>query len=158
MEKRNNTHDILQTSRLKENPFGVPGGYFASVKESVMEQIPAPETSFGENQEREKATFMTYFKPALSLAAVFAIVFGMGWSVMKVTEIYAPEGLAQTEEIQLTEEEELISILDISLETLISAENSTEEIAIDESLLNTEEIEQYLIDTRLPSYALALVE
>ena len=161
MKEKNTTEDILGRSSLKENPFGVPSGYFAAMQEEVMQKISsgnAMETE--EEPQAAPATFITYFKPALSLAAVFAIVFGMGWSVMKVTEIYAPETeLAKTEETPLTEEEEIISILDISVEDIYMAGNTaTEEDAQPATTLNQEVIEQYLIDSGYPLTAIALVE
>ena len=161
MKEKNTTEDILSRSSLKENPFGVPSGYFAAMQEEVMQKI-----SSGNAMEQEEepqaapATFITYFKPALSLAAVFAIVFGMGWSVMKVTEIYAPETeLAQIDETPLTEEEEIISILDITLEDIYMAGNiAAEEDAQPTITLNKEVIEQYLIDSGYPLTAIATLE
>ena len=161
MKEKNTTEDILSRSSLKENPFGVPSGYFAAMQEEVMQKI-----SSGNAMEQEEepqaapATFITYFKPALSLAAVFAIVFGMGWSVMKVTEIYAPETeLAKIDETPLTEEEEIISILDITLEDIYMAGNTTaEEDAQPTITLNKEVIEQYLIDSGYPLTAIATLE
>ena len=161
MKEKNTTEDILSRSSLKENPFGVPSGYFAAMQEEVMQKI-----SSGNAMEQEEepqaapATFITYFKPALSLAAVFAIVFGMGWSVMTVTEIYAPETeLAQIDETPLTEEEEIISILDITLEDIYMAGNiAAEEDAQPTITLNKEVIEQYLIDSGYPLTAIATLE
>ena len=161
MKEKNTTEYILSRSSLKENPFGVPSGYFAAMQEEVMQKI-----SSGNAMEQEEepqaapATFITYFKPALSLAAVFAIVFGMGWSVMKVTEIYAPETeLAKIDETPLTEEEEIISILDITLEDIYMAGNTAaEEDAQPTITLNKEVIEQYLIDSGYPLTAIATLE
>ena len=161
MKEKNTTEDILSRSSLKENPFGVPSGYFAAMQEEVMQKISsgnAMETE--EEPQAAPATFITYFKPALSLAAVFAIVFGMGWSVMKVTEIYAPETeLAKIDETPLTEEEEIISILDITLEDIYMAGNTAaEEDAQPTITLNKEVIEQYLIDSGYPLTAIATLE
>ena len=161
MKEKNNTEDILGRSSLKENPFGVPAGYFAAMQEEVMQKI-SPTAAMEPQEEAPAAptTFITYFKPALSLAAVFAIVFGMGWSVMKVTEIYAPETeLAKTEETPLTEEEEIISILDISIEDIYMAGTTvTEEDAPASTTLNKDVIEQYLIDSGYPLTAIATLE
>ena len=161
MKEKNNTEDILGRSSLKENPFGVPAGYFAAMQEEVMQKIsPTAAMEPQEEAPAAPATFITYFKPALSLAAVFAIVFGMGWSVMKVTEIYAPETeLAKTEETPLTEEEEIISILDISVEDIYMAGTTvTEEDAPSSTTLNKDVIEQYLIDSGYPLTAIATLE
>ena len=159
MKEKNTTEDILSKSSLKENPFGVPKGYFDAMKQEIMETISAKGAAQQEEVETSPVTFMAYLKPALSLAAVFAIVFGMGWSVMKVTEIYTPKTeLAQTEETPLTEEEEIISILDITIEDIYMAGASTTEDDPANATLNEEVIEQYLIESGYPSTAIALLE
>ena len=161
MKEKNNTEDILGRSSLKENPFGVPAGYFAAMQEEVMQKIsPTAAMEPQEEAPAAPATFITYFKPALSLAAVFAIVFGMGWSVMKVTEIFAPEvPLAQTEETPLTDEEEIISILNINVDDIYvaGAPADDEDLPFD-TTLNKEVIEQYLIDSGYPLTAIAILE
>lgn len=161
MKEKNNTEDILGRSSLKENPFGVPAGYFAAMQEEVMQKIsPTAAMEPQEEAPAAPATFITYFKPALSLAAVFAIVFGMGWSVMKVTEIFAPEvPLAQTEDTPLTDEEEIISILNINVDDIYVADAPAddEDLPFD-TTLNKEVIEQYLIDSGYPLTAIAILE
>ena len=158
--------DILEKERLKENPFGTPQGYFESMRQAVMEKISATPVYVPEKEE--PATFMTYFKPAFALAAVFAIVFGMGYGAMYIT------GTAQDEETQLqaqqtleenatfagTEisEDELIYLIGDTLENLYAQESSDASIDIVEPEINKEEIEQYLIDTRISTIALALLE
>ena len=158
--------DILEKERLKENPFGTPQGYFESMRQEVMEKISATPVYVPEKEE--PATFMTYFKPAFALAAVFAIVFGMGYGAMYMT------GTVQDEETQLqaqqtleehatfagTEisEDELIYLIGDTLENLYAQESSDASIDIVEPEINKEEIEQYLIDTRISTIALALLE
>ena len=158
--------DILEKERLKENPFGTPQGYFESMRQEVMGKISA--TPVYDSQKAEPATFMTYFKPAFALAAVFAIVFGMGYGAMYMT------GTVQDEETQLqaqqtleenatfagTEisEDELIYLIGDTLENLYAQESSDASIDIVEPEINKEEIEQYLIDTRISTIALALLE
>ena len=158
--------DILEEKKLKENPFGVPQGYFESMRQEVMEKISATPVYVPEKEE--PATFMTYFKPAFALAAVFAIVFGMGYGAMYMT------GTVQDEETQLqaqqtleenatfagTEisEDELIYLIGDTLENLYAQESSDASIDIVEPEINKEEIEQYLIDTRISTIALALLE
>ena len=158
--------DILEKERLKENPFGTPQGYFESMRQEVMEKISATPVFVPEKEE--PATFMTYFKPAFALAAVFAIVFGMGYGAMYMT------GTVQDEETQLqaqqtleenatfagTEisEDELIYLIGDTLENLYAQESSDASIDIVEPEINKEEIEQYLIDTRISTIALALLE
>ena len=157
MKEKNTTEDILSKSLLKENPFGVPKGYFDAMKQEIMETISAKGAAQQEEVETSPVTFMAYLKPALSLAAVFAIVFGMGWGVMKVTEAYAPQTeFAKIDETPLTEEEEIISILNITMEDIMATNTATEETP--ETTLDEEAIEQYLIDSGYPSTAIALVE
>lgn len=158
MKDKLTQEDILSRSSLKENPFGVPKGYFDTMKQEIMETISAQGAAQHEEEmEVAPVTFMAYLKPALSLAAVFAIVFGMGWGVMKVTEAYAPQTeFAKIDETPLTEEEEIISILNITMEDIMTTNTATEETP--ETTLDEEAIEQYLIDSGYPSTAIALVE
>ena len=64
--------DILDRDVLKNNPFGVPEGYFRDMKQEVMDKIAATRIAEEDMAPAEPATFFTYLKPALSLAAVFA--------------------------------------------------------------------------------------
>jgi hypothetical protein len=84
----------------------------------------------------------------------------MGWSVMKVTEAYVPEtGSAKIDQTPLTEEEEIISILNISVEDIYMAgATDTEEDAPASTAISEEMIEQYLIDSGYPLTALATLE
>ena len=59
--------DILQESKLKQNPYTVPEGYFASVEDAVHHKI--------HNQQPENA-LVSAFKSGLALACTFAIIFG----------------------------------------------------------------------------------
>ena len=55
-------------------------------------------------------------------------------------------------------EDEIISIIGNTLENLYAQESSETTIEIAEPEINKEEIEQYLIDTRISTIALALLE
>lgn len=162
----NDFKDILEEKKLKENPFGVPQGYFESMRQEVMEKISA--TPVYNPAKAEPATFMTYFKPAFALAAVFAIVFGMGYGAMYITgtshnlgeELQAQQtdnAVVDDSGTELTEDE-IISIIGNTLENLYAQESSETTIEIAEPEINKEEIEQYLIDTRISTIALALLE
>lgn len=158
--------DILEKERLKENPFGTPQGYFESMRQEVMEKISATPVYVPEKEE--PATFMTYFKPAFALAAVFAIVFGMGYGAMYMTgtvqdeetQLQAQQTLEENATFARTEisEDELIYLIGDTLENLYAQESSDASIDIVEPEINKEEIEQYLIDTRISTIALALLE
>ena len=158
--------DILEDRKLKENPFGVPQGYFESMRQEVMEKISATPVYVPEKEE--PATFMTYFKPAFALAAVFAIVFGMGYGAMYITgtvqdtdhQLQAQQiesSVIEEDSMEITEDE-LISIIGDTLENLYAQESSESTIDIVEPEINKDEIEQYLIDTRISTIALALLE
>lgn len=165
MKQNNEMEDILNRSSLKENPFGVPADYFTSMQEEVMEKIsaiPVVHPYSDEEAETAPSTFMTYFKPAFAMAAMFGLIFGIGWSAMKITRTYTQEDTVN--ETVLTDnmqeeisEDEIISILDITVEDLF-AEGDTETGTSTTTVLDEETIEQYLIDTRLTSMAIALLE
>lgn len=158
--------DILEDRKLKENPFGVPQGYFESMRQEVMGKISA--TPVYDSQKAEPATFMTYFKPAFALAAVFAIVFGMGYGAMYITgAVQDTDHHLQAQQIESSDieedsmeitEDELISIIGNTLENLYAQESTESTIDIVEPEINKDEIEQYLIDTRISTIALALLE
>ncbi len=165
MKQEKEMEDILSRSSLKENPFGVPAGYFTSMQEEVMEKISAIPVVQPYSEEETKAapaTFMTYFKPAFAMAAMFGLVFGIGWGAMKITGTYTDDVPANEHvvlgdaQVEMTEED-IYSILDITLEDLFAIENAENE-ATETPELDKETIEQYLIDTRVSSTAIALLE
>lgn len=173
MKDKKDMEDILGKSSLKENPFGVPKDYFETMQQEVMEKISCnPVAPVYNEEESEPSTLLTYLKPAIGLAAVFAIVFGMGYGVMSLTGISKDDTPAPTLQADSTPteivtgtagteltEEEVISIIGYSIEELFAQENSTGSMAeIMPSEINKEEIEQYLIDSRVTATALALLE
>ena len=169
MNNKKEMDDILQRSSLKENPFGTPKGYFETMQQEVLEKISAmpvaPEYD-DEVQEQEPATFKTYFVPAFSLAAMFGIIFGLGYGAMKLTGTgdgsALPEQTVLSEnieefEVQETElsEDDMMNILHISIEDLIAAQNAEYEIEVQ---IDDQEIEEYLIENRVSTSYLALLE
>ena len=168
MNNKKEMDDILQRSSLKENPFGTPKGYFEAMQQEVLEKISAipvaPE--YDEEQVQEPATFKTYFVPAFSLAAMFGIIFGLGWGVMKLTGTGEGSGLPEqavlsenVEEFEVPEtelsEDDMMNILHISIEDLIAAQNAEFEIEVQ---IDDQEIEEYLIENRVSTSYLALLE
>lgn len=156
--------DILGRETLKTNPFGVPQGYFANMKQEVMDKIAASTVAEEDMAPAEPATFITYLKPALSLAAVFAMVFGIGYGAMKITGTYTDDAAEQvpvlsevyTETSTGLTEEEMISILDICMDDIIADQGEDEEeIAL---YINNEDIEEYLIENRISSIQIAMLE
>lgn len=168
MNNKKEMEDILQRSSLKENPFGTPKGYFDTMRQEVLEKISAMPAApeYNETQEQEPATFKTYFVPAFSLAAMFGIIFGLGYGAMKLTG--TGEGSEQVEQTVLSEnvkefevsetelsEDDMMNILHISIEDLITAQNAEYEIDVQ---IDDQEIEEYLIENRVPTSQLALLE
>ena len=169
MNNKKEMDDILQRSSLKENPFGTPKGYFETMQQEVLEKISAmpvaPEYD-DEVQEQEPATFKTYFVPAFSLAAMFGIIFGLGYGAMKLTGTGEGSSLPEQAvfsvnvegfEVPETElsEDDMMNILHISIEDLIAAQNAEYEIEVQ---IDDQEIEEYLIENRVPTSHLALLE
>ena len=161
MKANKEPEDILDRSSLKENPFGVPQGYFENMQQEVMDKIAATAVADEDVAPAEPVTILTYLKPAISLAAVFAIIFGLGYGTMKLTGSYnndIPESvLSETSAETATglSEEEIISILDISIDDLLTAQREEE---IEQIQINNEEIEEYLIENRISSIQIAMLE
>ena len=169
MNNKKEMEDILQRSSLKENPFGTPKGYFETMRREVLETVStmpvAPE--YDETQEQEPATFKTYFVPAFSLAAMFGLIFGLGYGAMKLTGTGEEHGLPERtvlsenigEEVSEQEaelsEDDMMNILHISIEDLVAAQNAEYEIEVE---INGQEIEEYLIENRVPTSQLAMLE
>ena len=168
MNNKKEMDDILQRSSLKENPFGTPKGYFETMQQEVLEKISAMPAApeYDEVQEQEPATFKTYFVPAFSLAAMFGIIFGLGYGAMKLTGTGEGSGLPEqavlsenVEEFEVPEtelsEDDMMNILHVSIEDLIAAQNAEYEIEVQ---IDNREIEEYLIENRVPTSQLALLE
>lgn len=161
MKANKEPEDILDRSSLKENPFGVPQGYFENMQQEVMDKIAATAVADEDVAPAEPVTILTYLKPAISLAAVFAIIFGLGYGTMKLTGSYNNDilesVLSETSAETATglSEEEIISILDISIDDLLTAQGDEE---IEQIQINNEEIEEYLIENRISSIQIAMLE
>lgn len=160
--------DILQDPTLRENPFSVPPQYFDGIEDRIRARIrgtrPEPE---GADGILSPAAFAprpsrpVFFKTHFALAAMFVFIFGMGYGFLRLTETFrsAPRdaALADAARIQdsLLQEELWIAALESApldeSEMLAVMETSTPEI-------DTETIEQYLIDSGLSLVSLALAE
>lgn len=168
MKENKKTEDILSRKELKENPFGVPAGYFQMLEGDVMQKIRKEGLlSQGEVEQTPAPAlgFLNILKPALSLAAVFAIIFGLGYGAMSLTDTLDKSQEGQTEMVaeqsldlssgtELSEEE-ISTIIGNDIEELISGERDTVGVG---SQLDEEMIEQYLIDTRVSSSILASLD
>ncbi len=73
-------NDTTGYDELKANPFRMPEGYMEGLADRVHERIAA--------EEAPKSGFrlvMQSVKPALALAAMFAVIFGIGYGVLSLT-------------------------------------------------------------------------
>ena len=73
--------DLLCRRRDAEQPFRVPEGYFDALEDRVMARIAMEEAP-----EAGRRRVWTVIKPALALAATFALIFGMGYGVLSLTQ------------------------------------------------------------------------
>lgn len=100
----NEQKDILHTPETRENPFRMPDGYLDSFEDRLMARIAAEE----QPAASRKVRFWTVLKPALTLAAMFALVFGMGYGVLSLTHTLGRDKAANTAASYATAEEEMI--------------------------------------------------
>ena len=144
--------DILQSANLKENPFVVPQGYFASVEDAVHQKI---------HKEEKVNPLVSFFKTGIALASVFGIVFGLGYGAMYLTDTLDTTGSpipAVASNVEANIDELIISAIGNYpiMETEEEIENSPD--MSDTLNINKEMIEQYLIDSDLSISALAALE
>jgi hypothetical protein len=136
MGAENKHKNILENSTLKANPFIVPNGYFAEVDRSVMETI-APS---GQQQGKNRFGIIEILKPAIGLAACFALIFGIGYGALYLTG--NTESKNSTSTVQIAEEN-------------IPESTETESDTI---YINEDAAEEYLINSGVSSSTLASLE
>ncbi|MBR6424310.1 MAG: hypothetical protein IKS47_06520 [Bacteroidales bacterium] len=78
----NEQYDILESARRSGQPFKMPEGYFETFEDRLMERISV-ETKQEAPSRRQRIWLVV--KPALALAATFALIFGMGYGVLSLT-------------------------------------------------------------------------
>lgn len=100
----NEQKDILNTAETRENPFRMPDGYLDSFEDLLMARIAVEQ----QPTASRKVRFWTVLKPALTLAAMFALVFGMGYGVLSLTHTLGRDKAANTAASYATAEEEMI--------------------------------------------------
>ena len=124
----------IDFDRIKtDNPFRIPEGYLASFEDRLMARIAAEEAEA--SQEKRPRPVWRILKPALSLAAMFALIFGMGYGVLSLTHTL-DRGAGTAAEGYASAEEELIR--PVSLINYYQSDNPVEE--------STELDEETLID------------
>ena len=144
--------DILQESKLKQNPYTVPEGYFASVEDAVHHKI--------HNQQPENA-LVSAFKSGLALACTFAIIFGFGYGAMYLTNTSTQQNGSDSyivEESYSNTEEFIIGTIGNSVLMATDEEINEYPNMTDTVVINKEVIEQYLIDSDISIAALASLE
>ena len=77
----NEMDDILERARQAGQPFKTPEGYFTSFDDRLMARISAE----AEPAPTRRKRIWVALKPALALAATFALIFGMGYGVLSLT-------------------------------------------------------------------------
>lgn len=75
MDRRKDIEDILP----KRCPYRIPDGYFSAMEDELARKIKA-------SDEFQRNSLLAKLKPAIALAATFAIVFGLGFGVMNLTK------------------------------------------------------------------------
>lgn len=71
-----NKQNILESPKLKESPFRMPEGYLEALEASVGEQI----------SKEERSGLSAVLRPAIALVFTFALIFGMGYGVLSLTD------------------------------------------------------------------------
>ncbi len=92
------TKNILEQASLKQAPFTVPEGYFLTVEDRVRERIAKPERG---------TRLWTVLKPGMAVAAMFLIIFGIGYATLSLTGTLGSgrsARLAQAESVSAVEE------------------------------------------------------
>lgn len=78
----NPMNDPIDSKADGRNPFRIPEGYLESFEDRLMQRIAAEEEASVRPQRRPVWRIL---KPALTLAAMFALIFGMGYGVLSLT-------------------------------------------------------------------------
>jgi hypothetical protein len=100
----NEEKDILHSPEARENPFRMPEGYLDSFEDRLMARIAAEEKPAVSRTVR----FWTVLKPVLTLAAMFALIFGMGYGVLSLTRTLGNKPGTDAPASYATAEEEMI--------------------------------------------------
>ncbi len=148
--ERNNEKDILQKDGMKTLPFSTPEGYFDSVEERLRER------TFQKEPSAKWDAWAKALKASLALAASFLLVAGMGWGIMKLTNLKQNQTAVLAEQTEET---------DMMLDSLVNRFGAIEVVDVyrnsisqdiqeENDALSAEEydaLEEY-ITTMAPSY------
>ena len=75
-------NDLTNGRANGSNPFRIPEGYMDSFEDRLMQRIAAEEA---ESKQPRQRSVWRILKPALTLAAMFTLIFGMGYGVLSLT-------------------------------------------------------------------------
>ncbi len=148
--ERNNEKDILQKDGMRTLPFSTPDGYFDSVEERLRER------TFQKEPSAKWDAWAKALKASLALAASFLLVAGMGWGIMKLTNLKQNQTAVLAEQTEET---------DMMLDSLVNRFGAIEVVDVyrnsisqdiqeENDALSAEEydaLEEY-ITTMAPSY------
>lgn len=136
--------DILQNPNLKKNPFTVPDSYISDLEDQVRVKI--------RGAEKEEHSSYTILRTTVTMAAMFALIFGLGYSALYITKTLDTKTVQEnvlSENAPVPEslsDEELIQYLGRYPAYNPSDEEITK-IEVVTPTVNKDEIEQYLIDS-----------
>ncbi len=148
--ERNNEKDILQKDGMRTLPFSTPEGYFDSVEERLRER------TFQKEPSAKWDAWAKALKASLALAASFLLIAGMGWGIMKLTNLKQNQTAVLAEQTEET---------DMMLDSLVNRFGAIEVVDVyrnsisqdiqeENDALSAEEydaLEEY-ITTMAPSY------
>lgn len=151
---KKNRLDILEEERMKQIPFTTPENYFESLEDRIAEKV------FPSEKKGWWTSLGKILKPALTLAASFLIVAGLGWGVMRLTQT------ARTDLAQNTDNTEEGQMLDSLVNDIGAIEvnrlyadytDFTEDVSDFEQEENQDALEEY-ITMMAPSFPGLLAE
>ncbi|MEG0519412.1 MAG: hypothetical protein RR555_11210 [Bacteroidales bacterium] len=136
--------DILQNPKMKKNPFTVPDGYFSALEDQMRVKICGA--------EKEEHSSYTILRTTVTMAAMFALIFGLGYSALYITKTLDTKTLQEKSLSENTPVPESVSDEELNqyLGRYPAYTPSDEEITKIEVVtptVNKDEIEQYLIDS-----------
>lgn len=125
--RMNELDDMLERARQAGQPFKTPESYFEGLEDRLMARVSA-------EAEPQPRRLWVLLKPALALAATFALIFGMGYGVLSLTHTL-DGGKDSDASGYATVEEELIRPISIINYYQSEGQEEAEETEIDEETL-----------------------
>lgn len=144
----------MESEHLKTNPFTVPEGYFRQVEDRLQDAIRKP--------EQVESPTLASVRTTLAMVAMFALVFGLAYGIFSITGTGNGPG---TREAEVTTSGTLASMNPETEKEVLSDEEllqyygsydaysaeALESINVIPHPVDEDEIEQYLIDSNVPS-------